>query len=103
MNKYVKDQIRLAMDDVIGAYANSVADGNTAGLNKISVQDIQEEIYQNVVTCRFTEDSVSVTPNSGKSNRFASKEQICTEIQELWQEDTDGDIETILPYLKGGE
>lgn len=100
LSKDATRQIQLAWDETIGPYINSVSDGVTDFLEDITAEDLKQTLYDNVTQCHFDVGMVRIGGNSNRHIRFQTKEALMAEINKMWDQDYQGDVSIIKPYLK---
>lgn len=94
----IRKQIMLAWDETIGPYINSIDDGCESDLAGLTKDNLINTLYLNVVQCHFEKGLVRIGTNE---NRFRGKDIIMQIINDLWDNDYQGDVSVIKPYLAG--
>jgi hypothetical protein len=92
----IRKQVMLAWDETIGPYINSIDDGCESDLATLTKADLINTLYLNVVQCHFEKGLVKIGTNE---NRFNGKDLVMKIINELWDNDYQGDVSAIKPYL----
>lgn len=95
----LNEQIQMAWDETIGPFINSIDDGCEEDLKGLTKNSLLETTYQNLISCHYQPGHVFIGSSANKDLKFASKETIMNKLQEMWDNDFQGDVSYISPFI----